>query len=98
MDARRNFVPETPKVMSGDIMFADFMEKWLEVIKSSVAVPTFASYSTSVKKNHRAVLPREGNHPQKPDSERHSGVLPERTWSVSALRRLSIITRTSTRL
>lgn len=26
------------------------MEKWLEVIKSSVAVPTFASYSTSVKK------------------------------------------------
>ena len=30
--------------------FADFMEKWLEVIKSSVAVPTFASYSTSVKK------------------------------------------------
>ena len=50
MDARRNFVPETPKVMSGDIMFADFMEKWLEVIKSSVAVPTFASYSTSVKK------------------------------------------------
>ena len=50
MDARRNFVPETPKVMSGDIMFADFLEKWLEVIKSSVAVPTFASYSTSVKK------------------------------------------------
>ena len=50
MDARRKFVPETPKVMRGDIMFADFMEKWLEVIKSSVADPTFASYATSVKK------------------------------------------------
>jgi len=26
------------------------MEKWLDIIKSSVAVPTFASYSTTVKK------------------------------------------------
>ena len=50
MDARRNFNPEEPKVMSGDILFADYMEKWLDIIKSSVAVPTFASYSTTVKK------------------------------------------------
>ena len=26
------------------------MEKWLDIIKSSVAVPTFASYSTTVTK------------------------------------------------
>lgn len=44
MDARRNFNPEEPKVMNGDILFADYMEKWLDIIKSSVAVPTFASY------------------------------------------------------
>ena len=50
MDARRNFNPEEPKVMNGDILFADYMEKWLGIIKSSVAVPTFASYSTTVKK------------------------------------------------
>ena len=50
MDARRNFNPEEPKVMNGDILFADYMEQWLEIIKSSVAVPTFASYSTTVKK------------------------------------------------
>ena len=50
MDARRNFNPEEPKAMSGDILFADYMEKWLDIIKSSVAVPTFASYSTTVKK------------------------------------------------
>ena len=50
MDARRNFNPEEPKVMNGDIMFADYMEQWLDIIKSSVAVPTFASYSTTVKK------------------------------------------------
>ena len=48
MDARRNFNPEEPKVMNGDILFADYMEKWLGIIKSSVAVPTFASYSTTV--------------------------------------------------
>ncbi len=50
MDARRNFNPEEPKVMNGDILFADYMEKWLDIIKSSVAVPIFASYSTTVKK------------------------------------------------
>ena len=50
MDARRNFNPEEPKVMNGDILFADYMEKWLDIIKSSVAVPTFASYSTTVKR------------------------------------------------
>ena len=50
MDARRNFNPEEPKVMNGDILFADYMEKWLDIIKSSVAVQTFASYSTTVKK------------------------------------------------
>lgn len=50
MDARRSFNPEEPKVMNGDILFADYMEKWLEIIKSSVAVPTYASYSTTVKR------------------------------------------------
>lgn len=50
MDARRNWGPEEPKVMNGDILFADYMEKWLDIIKNSVAVPTFASYSTTVKK------------------------------------------------
>ena len=50
MDARRNFNPEEPKVMNGDILFADYMEQWLDIIKSSVAVPTFASYSTTVKR------------------------------------------------
>ena len=50
MDARRNFNPEEPNIMNGDILFADYMEQWLEIIKSSVAVPTFASYSTTVKR------------------------------------------------
>ena len=36
--------------LTGNVLFADFMEQWLTVIKSSVAVTTFASYSNMVKK------------------------------------------------
>lgn len=50
MDARRNFNPEEPTVMNKDILFADYMEQWLNIIKNSVAVPTFSSYSTTIKK------------------------------------------------
>ncbi len=46
MEERRSFTPDEPK---GDILFADFMEKWLLVVKSSVAVPTYASYCQTVK-------------------------------------------------
>lgn len=50
MDLRRNFVPECSEVVDEEILFADFMEMWLEVIKSSVATPTYASYSNIVRK------------------------------------------------
>ena len=54
-------IPDNPgqEIISGEIVhfvwavaedIADYMEKWLDIIKSSVAVPTFASYSTTVKK------------------------------------------------
>lgn len=50
MEARRAFDAQKPKDLDGDILFADYMEEWLEVIKSSIAVPTFSSYSMMVKK------------------------------------------------
>ncbi len=50
LDLRHNFVPESSEPVTEEILFADYMEKWLEIIKSSVAVPTFASYSAIVKK------------------------------------------------
>lgn len=46
MEERHNFVPDEPK---GDLLFADFMEKWLSIVKSSIAVPTYASYCQMVK-------------------------------------------------
>ena len=45
MDARRNFQEEAPERMEPKTLFADFLEQWLEVIRDSIAVPTYASYS-----------------------------------------------------
>ena len=46
MDARRNFQEEAPLRMEAKTLFADFLEQWLEITKDSIAVPTYASYST----------------------------------------------------
>ena len=46
MDARRNFQEEAPPRMEAKTLFADFLEQWLEITKDSIAVPTYASYST----------------------------------------------------
>ena len=47
-EQRRNFQEDEP--ITGDILFADFMEQWLAIIKNSVAVTTYSSYSNMVKK------------------------------------------------
>lgn len=48
MEERNKFNP-APKISQSDILFADYMEQWLEIIKPSIEVVTFASYSTMVK-------------------------------------------------
>ena len=48
MEARQKLQPEEP--VEGDIFFADYMEQWLDVVKSSIAVATYASYSECVKR------------------------------------------------
>lgn len=51
MDVRRNFVPpnvqqieECEAMQKGDILFTDFLLKWLRVAKSTVKLTTYASY------------------------------------------------------
>ena len=51
MDVRRNFVPpnvqrieEHEAMQKGDILFTDFLLKWLRVAKSTVKLTTYASY------------------------------------------------------
>lgn len=41
MEERQKLQPEEP--VEGDIFFADYMEQWLDVVKSSIAVATYAS-------------------------------------------------------
>lgn len=41
---------EIPSIKKDDILFADYMIKWLGIAKTSIAVPTYASYSQMVNK------------------------------------------------
>ena len=50
-DIKRDFVPEEPKRIEANMLFSDYMESWLNIIKGSVAVPTYSSYSEIVNKN-----------------------------------------------
>ena len=48
MEERQKFQSDEP--VQRDIFFADYMEQWLDVVKGSIAVATYASYVTSVKR------------------------------------------------
>lgn len=49
LEARQNFqIPDDS--LREDLLFADYMEQWLEIIKSSVTLSTYSSYSECVKR------------------------------------------------
>ena len=57
LERRRNFmVPTAPAEirLDDDILFSDFMLKWLEVTKSSIQITTYASYQGMVE---RVIVP-----------------------------------------
>ena len=47
-EQRRRFVEDKPP--ADDMLFADYMEQWLGIVKTSISVPTYASYSNMIKK------------------------------------------------
>ena len=49
-EARREFQPEPEKLIHDEILFADYMEQWLEIVKSTISISTYSSYSNCVKK------------------------------------------------
>ena len=53
LDTRKSFVPpvvsKENEDISPDMLFADYMELWLEIIRSSVEKTTFSSYTQMVK-------------------------------------------------
>ena len=54
LDTRKSFVPpvvsKENEDISSDMLFADYMELWLEIIRSSVEKTTFSSYTQMVKR------------------------------------------------
>ena len=48
MEERKKFNP-LPQIDQSDILFADYMEQWLNIIKPTIELVTFASYSAMVK-------------------------------------------------
>lgn len=49
-DVKKKFIPEDTKGIDEEMLFADYMEKWLDIIKGSIAISTFASYSNMVER------------------------------------------------
>lgn len=49
METRKTYVPEC-KPIKEDMLFSDFMLQWLEIAKPTIAITTFASYSSMVKR------------------------------------------------
>ena len=49
MEHRRLFVPDD-QPLTDDILFSDFMVQWLEIIRPTVAIATYASYYNIVNK------------------------------------------------
>ena len=52
MEERKKF--QTAEPVTGGVLFADYIEQWLEVAKPTIAVATYASYCAMVK---RAIAP-----------------------------------------
>ena len=48
MEARREFETEC-KPIQDDVLFSDFMLQWLEIVKPTIAITTYSSYSNMVK-------------------------------------------------
>ena len=47
-------LPKSSDIKNDEILFSDYMLKWLSIIKTSVAVPTYASYSQMI---NSAIVP-----------------------------------------
>ena len=50
LQARQEFQPEEKKQLGEDVLFADYMEQWLEIVKSTISISTYSSYANCVQK------------------------------------------------
>ena len=48
METRKTFVPEDKPIDEG-VLFSDFLLRWLDVVKPTIAITTYSSYCNMVK-------------------------------------------------
>lgn len=56
LEERASFVPETKKQTDGNMLFSDYMLKWLETTKTTVAPTTYSSYSKPTRQKQNPVV------------------------------------------
>lgn len=59
MEARRSFIPESAPDPD-NILFADFMLQWLEIVKPNISITTYSSYSGTTTKIIAPYFRRKG--------------------------------------
>ena len=65
MEKRRSFIPPERRNPQEDMLFTEFLEDWLDIVKPTIALTTFASYQNIVEKSvmpyfeEREILLRE---------------------------------------
>ena len=60
MEQRQTFqlpAEDTEAVEKGEL-FADYLERWLKIAKSTIAITTYSSYDGDDEKHHRSVVPQ----------------------------------------
>lgn len=50
LQARQEFQPEQKEQLGDDVLFADYMEQWLEIVKSTISISTYSSYANCVQR------------------------------------------------
>lgn len=78
LDTRKSFVPpvvsKENEDISSDMLFADYMELWLEIIRSSVERPPFLLHADG-KGEDRTVFPKHRTDAGRNSSQAHSELL-----------------------
>ena len=78
LERRRNFMVSTAPAeirLDDDILFSDFMLKWLEVTKSTIQITTYASYQGMVERVIVPLFPKAQYQAGRPESHRLAGLL-----------------------
>lgn len=68
-------IPEEVGDLSSDMLFADYLFEWLEIVRGRIAIATYSSYSGVNQKFHSTLLPQKEADPAGAGSQTFADVL-----------------------